>query len=415
MDYEKLRTKKFTFKEGSTIDGRYFFANEDGTYTPTELFIYTVAMSVRDKAFDAICKLDTNRQYTNVSKEKTRPDAWEVKQHELMYKAENAQALEKKDAEWKTYQREHPDEFVQQEAFPTGNEDQNRYLSHCRPNIEFTSLNDAISHFMAANTWCAKYGKADPTRLVVGEPIPTTVEPMIKLFSKEEFKEAHAKVKEELDKKYGIPVNDTKEWKTTDACPKETYTTMSFSTKKDVTSTLLNFPMSTDHVEDFVNTLSENLVGSTPQLYKEELYAKLTGGDVTRNFVAAFTETRMAFLTDDSLTAEYVDATPAWRVKCDDDNDPNEIIVRAKSPLTKGVQTIITIRKTEDVTIPYLFLFKVDLADGQSVSFKVFVTTQNDITKALNKCIVLIDDTPFEVYRDSLQSAYENYKATCKK
>ena len=415
MDFETLKNEKFSFKNDANIDSRYFEQNGDGSYSPTDLFVYTVAMSVRDKAKEAIFALDTQRQYTVESKEKTRPDQWEVKQHELAYKAENAEALEKKMAEWKKYQADHPDEFFEQEAFPTGNEDQNRYLSHCRPEITFTSLDDAFGHFLAANACCAKYGKADPARLVVGTPTQASVKPMIKLFSKEEFKDKHNNIKAELDKKYAIPVNDTTEWKNSDACPQETYTSISFSRKGAVEDAIKNKALNTDHLFAFVDVLASNLVSSTPEAFKAELYAKLTGGAVTKSFIAAFSEARMALLSDDSEGAIAEDPTPAWRIRVDDDNDPNEILVRAKSIDTRGVQTIIAVRKTENDGAPYTFTFKIDLADGQSVSFKVYVTSQNDITKALGKCLILIEDTPFESYKDSLQDAYENYKASCKK
>ena len=36
----------------------------------------------------------------------------------------------------------------------------------------------------------------------------------------------------------------------------------------------------------------------------------------------------------------------------------------------------------------------------------------SDVTKALMKCLVLIDGTPFECYRDALQDAYDNYKSS---
>lgn len=420
MDFETLKNQKFSFNAGANIDPRYFVDNGDGSYSVTDLFVYTVAMSVRDKAKDYIFKADTARQYTTESKEKTRPDAWEVKQHELAYKAENAKAIEQKMAEWKKYQLDNPDEFIEIEAFPTGNEDQNRYLAHCRPDITFTSIDDAIGHFLAANACCAKYGKADPARLVVGTPAPASVKPMIKRVSKEEFKEKHDQIKADLDKKFGVPVNDTTEWKKTDACPQETYTSVSFSRKGDVEKAILGKAPATDHLQDFVKVLSENLVGSTPEAYRDELYAKLTDGKVTRSFIASFQEARMALLSDDTGDDEedYGGGSvgvvgvvaPAWRIRVDDEDDPSEILVRAKNQSTGGVQTIIAVRKTEVAATPYSFQFKVDLADGQSVSFKVYISSMSDVTKAMAKCILLIEDTPFESYKDALQEAYDNYK-----
>lgn len=412
MDFEKLKSEKFNFNDGAKVDPRYFDANEDGSFSPTDLFVYTVAMSVRNMAKDAIFKMDTARKYTNEGAPKERPDQWEVKQHELAYKAENAKAIEQKMAEWRKYQHDHHDEFLDIEAFPTGNEDQNRYLAHCRPNITFTSLDEAIGHFLAANTCCAKYGKADPERFVVGTPVASVVKPMIRKVSRKEFQDVHAKVQEELDKKYGVPVNDTTEWKKSGECPMETYTNISFSRKDDVKKEILGKPMNTDLLGDFVNTLADNLVGSTPEEYREELYAKLTDGKVTKSFIAAFTEAKMAILEDDSDSAEAPDATPAWKIRVDDDTDPGEILIRAKSPDTRGVQTIIAIRKTEVKATPYSFDFKVDLADGQAVKFKVYVASMSDVTKALMKCLVLIDGTPFECYRDALQDAYDNYKSS---
>ena len=411
MDFEKLKTQVFTFPADAKIDSRYFTDEGNGTYKATDLFIYTVAMSVRDKAKDAIFKMDTARKYTNEGEVKTRPDTWEVKQHELAYKAENAKAIEQKLAEWKKYQLDHPDEFIEVEAFPTGNEDQNRYLAHCRPNITFTSLEEAIGHFLAANTCCAKYGKADPSRFVVGTPVASVVAPMIKSVSKAEFKDAHAKVKEDLDKKFGVPVDDTAEWKKSEACPQETYTNISFGRSKEVTKEILAKPMNTDLLGDFVTDLANNLVGSTPEEYREELYQKLTGGTVTKSFIAAFSEARMALLTDDSEGAECADTSPAWKVRVDDEIDPSEILIRAKSPATRGVQTIIAVRKTEVSATPYSFNFKIDLADGQNTQFKVYISSMADVTKALAKCIALIDDTPFESYKDALQEAYDNYKS----
>ena len=78
MDFETLKNQKFSFNAGANIDTRYFVDNGDGSYSVTDLFVYTVAMSVRDKAKDYIFKADTARQYTTESKEKTRPDAWEA-------------------------------------------------------------------------------------------------------------------------------------------------------------------------------------------------------------------------------------------------------------------------------------------------------------------------------------------------
>lgn len=254
--FEMLSNKKF--KLSGNIDERYFQPNDDGTYSATPLFIYNVA---RDVAADikAIVIGTKNETYTTVANNKGAGydvvDSWAKHEHDADWGVKYEKQIKEADKKWKEYRNSHLDEFEQNKStVDVGDIPTARFFSAYRPDFGSKSVSELMSMYKEAVELKKKYG--DELR-------DTLPQRPGNLISKDEFKDAHDKLRAEIAKKVGLPEDD---YKAPTIHIKEKVSLIRSNSK--VYKAIPNADGS--DFEDYVKGLVTHLTSSTPKAYNEE-------------------------------------------------------------------------------------------------------------------------------------------------
>lgn len=174
------------------VDERYFQPIDDGKYKATPLFIRNVAKYSQNFFKYQIMKLDANDEC------KTKASQREVNDYEAIEAAQAPykEAFEQFDQLWKKYKEDHPDEFDEVPFIYGGTEDELRFVSHFRPDLNI-SLEEAIAGYHAAKALLSKYDKGGDEY----DSLPKAT----KIVGKSEFAAQHDKYKAKLREELGIP------------------------------------------------------------------------------------------------------------------------------------------------------------------------------------------------------------------
>lgn len=262
--FEMLSTKKFTLS--GDIDTRYFKLNGDGTYSATPLFIHNVARDVANDIKAIIISTDDPAYVTHSDNKGAgydQNDTWAKHEHDAAWQVKYKTQIEAEAKLWKEYQQAHLDEFEQNApTIATGDIPTTRFFSAYHPDFSGMSNAELMSMYKEATELSKKYG--DELR----ETLPLRPGNLI---SKEEFKEAHRKIREANRAKVGLPEDDfvVPKIHKDDRASLIRSNSKAYKAISNADGTAFN---------DYVDGLIKHLTSSTPEKYQkewEELYTNI--------------------------------------------------------------------------------------------------------------------------------------------
>lgn len=166
---------------------------------------------------------------------------------------------------WNAYKKEHPDEFNQNEpTIATGDIPTTRFFSAYHPDFAGMGNRELMSMYKEATELMKRYKSADDLR----DTLPMRPGNMT---SKEEFKDTHTKLRNDIAKKVGLPEDNYVPPIIHEAERKSLIRSNSKAFKA-----ITNADGST--FEDYINGLVSHLTSSTPDAYQkewEELYTDI--------------------------------------------------------------------------------------------------------------------------------------------
>lgn len=372
--FEFLSTKKF--KLSGNIDERYFTPNDDGTYKATALFMYNVARDVSSDIKNIILGTDDPNYVTHSNNKGAGydvNDTWAQHEHDAAWGVKYKNEIEAANKLWKEYREKHPDEFEQNApTIATGDIPTTRFFSAYHPDFGGMSNADLMSMYKEAAELKKKYG--DELR-------DTLPQRPGNLVSKNEFKEAHAKIRNEIAKKVGLPEDDY-------VVPK---------VHKDDRASLIRsnskvfkaIPNADGTMfEDYVNGLVDHITGSTPEAYQkewEELYTNIE--DVCDNLTRGGRGTKLVVSRSNAKDAMNVSIYTADKA---DGGDRRRLA---------------GISKVEPTDNFYTFTLYITSGGKRPVRQ---IATKADLRKVLEDLIEVLEDNDLKEYVDCVQNAIDS-------
>lgn len=352
---------------GKNIDPRYFKENEDGTYTPTPLFIYNVARDVSKFAKARIFELDTDMKFHTASVRQVK-DTWAENLHRDEWVAKYGDLIKEASKRWHEYRDAHPDEFeVSDKRIDVGGEDEARFFAAYSADIT-PGLIDTIKLYNAANKLLTRFVSINRT----GEfgPEYHTLPLTESIYSKETFATAHKAVRAKISEDLGIP-NDNFE------VGKVEKIVCRINNKK-----CTKIGSDDSNMENFVEGLIKYLTSSNATEFREkrEEWFKPINHDFIVRFNESITKLKAKDVDQDSIVIYTCDTTP-----------------------TK----IITISKEHAKDSNYKYLFSVNI-NNECLQYSTSILTKADLREALNKTITIIKDIEeFKKYVSDIERTIE--------
>lgn len=185
--------KTLTYQKGEPNEKYFRPAEEDGEYKYTEYFKYKLAQQAKEYFKELIIKMDDpdNPKYTKLASTNL-VDEERTKEVKAQYAKQSAEY----NRLWKDYKDNHTDEFIDVESIDSFDAVSREVGKFFVPDMSI-SIDDAFQGYVCANNLSKYYGKGGDGY----EQLPK----MFKKMSKDDFKDAHAKFKENLRTKLGLP------------------------------------------------------------------------------------------------------------------------------------------------------------------------------------------------------------------
>lgn len=357
MIVEKLLYSPLELGDVKNIDERYFKSNDDGTYTPTPLFVYNVARDAEEYFKEKLFKLDENLEFHSESLREVK-DTWEEHAHGELWKAKYRDAIALADKEWYKYRDEHPEEFEKKSRVDVGNENETRYFNGYFANVN-VGLNEAVKAYNAARALCARFAKPKDEE-DAGGPEYKTLPFNTPIYSKPEFAEKHKALRKSWSEKFGIPDDD-----------------FEVKTVEKMVPRIKN---------KACDKLGEDDAAFEP--YVLGLINYLTSTN-SKDFNDA--RIRMTKPIDEKFVNTFNDVAQNMKAEMISDND---IKIFTKTTEYKSAESIITITKEADSTFVYEFKFNT-VVDREEFKYTRRVATVRNIAHAFERVIELIENNVY--------------------
>lgn len=374
--FEMLSTKKFNLN--GNIDERYFKKNDDGTYSATPLFIYNVARDAANDIKALIIGSDDPDYVThsdNKGKGYDKIDSWDKHEHDSEWGVKYKTQIEKATEMWNAYKKEHPDEFNQNEpTIATGDIPTTRFFSAYHPDFAGMGNRELMSMYKEATELMKRYKSADDLR----DTLPMRPGNMT---SKEEFKDTHTKLRNDIAKKVGLPEDNYVPPIIHEAERKSLIRSNSKAFKA-----IANADGST--FEDYINGLVSHLTSSTPDAYQkewEELYTNIE--DVCDGLTRGGRGTKLVVSKSTAKNAMNVSIYTA------DKNDGEE---RKK---------LAGISKVEPTDAFYTFTLYITSGGKRPVRQ---IATKADLRKTFEDLIEVLEANELDEYVNCVQNAIDS-------
>lgn len=371
--FEMLSTKKFTLS--GDIDTRYFKLNDDGTYSATPLFIHNVARDVANDIKAIIISTDDPAYVTHSDNKGAgydQNDTWAKHEHDAAWQVKYKTQIEAEAKLWKEYQQAHLDEFEQNApTIATGDIPTTRFFSAYHPDFSGMSNAELMSMYKEATELSKKYG--DELR----ETLPLRPGNLI---SKEEFKEAHRKIREANRAKVGLPEDDF----VVPKIHKDDRASLIRSNSKAYKA-ILNADGTA--FNDYVDGLIKHLTSSTPEKYQkewEELYTNIE--DVCDSLERGGRGTKLVVSRSNAKDAMNISIYTANK----DDEDRRRLANISKV--------------NPDDTF---YTFTLYITSGGKRPIRP-ISTKADLRKALEDLIDVLENNDLTEYVDCVENAIES-------
>lgn len=355
------------------IDPRYFKDNEDGTFTPTPLFIYNIARDAEAYFKQRIFDLDEDNQYHTESLREVK-DKWAEKQHNAQWKLKYGELTKEANKRWYAYRDAHPDEFeTRYKRIDIGGEDEARFFAGYSPDVK-VGLGEAVKAYNAARELLARFASPDKDTGEAG-PEYSSLPFEEPLYSKEAFVETHKAVRAKISEELGIPNDDFAVGKVEKMVPRINNKKCAVAGQDDTS------------IEPFVKGLIKHVTSTTAQDFKKAAQEMITflDKDFTMNFNDSATELKAVEGVNESITiyAKQTDDTSATK--------------------------LIVIDKAEATDENFRFSLSAVSDDGTSIAYRKTVATKADLRKAMEISVDMLgDDASLKKYCADIKKALEN-------